>query len=123
VQRRSHTSLATNIAHVSYSDVVLSLGNAGLQQAGRADVRAVTYIQQDRRLAVGFFMLGEIRASQAATPPLQHYRLRIPLPSFDIYTMASFPDLAKPDGLKALDEYLLTRSYITGYAIPSQRVF
>jgi hypothetical protein len=37
--------------------------------------------------------------------------------------MASFPDLAKPDGLKALDEYLLTRSYITGYAIPSQRVF
>ena len=29
-------------------------------------------------------------------------------------TMVNFPALNKPDGLKSLDEHLLTRSYITG---------
>lgn len=29
--------------------------------------------------------------------------------------MATFPDLSTDKGLKALDEYLLLRSYITGY--------
>ena len=31
-----------------------------------------------------------------------------------LYKMVSFPALNKADGLKAVDEHLLTRSYITG---------
>lgn len=40
-----------------------------------------------------------------------------------IVRMASFSDLSKSQGLDELDQYLLTRSYITGYVSDSDAAF